>query len=71
MARPVDNMPTSPQQNGWNMITNTRVAHAHPSLAMGAYMVGVADGANTAAGSPGASLGTGMNADVYTPPLET
>jgi len=56
---------------GWNMVTNARESKAHNSLAAGTYMTGVADGANTAAGSPGANLGTGANVDVYTPTMET
>lgn len=72
MARAVDVIPTAPQANGWNMITNARTTNNHPSLANGPYMSGLTDGANTAAGCPGGSLGTGMNASVYvTPTVET
>jgi hypothetical protein len=55
---------------GFNMVTGAREAKAHNSLAAGTYMSGVADGTNTATGSPGANLGTGANVDVYTPTIE-
>ena len=71
MARAVDVLPTAKQADGWNMITNTRVTKPHPALSTGTYPTGLADGANTAAGSPGANLGTGMNLDIYTPAIET
>lgn len=71
MARNVDEVATTPSSNGWNMITNARVTHNHPSLAAGVYPTGLPNGALTAAGSPGASLGTGMNSDLYIPTIET
>jgi hypothetical protein len=69
MARSVDVQATSPQSEGWNMITGARVSHAHPSLARGCNPTALAGG-DVAAGSPGAVLGTGMNTDTYTPGIE-
>jgi hypothetical protein len=70
MARAVDVIPISPPTQGWDMRTNARKAFTHNSVAEGPYPVGVADAAVNATGSPGASLGTGMNADIYTPGIE-
>ena len=70
MARAIDVIAISPQSNGWNMITNARVSKPNPSLAGGVYVDGVVDAVQNHAGSPGAVLGTGMNADLYTPGIE-
>ena len=63
------NIETQKQSRGWNMITNARESRAHPSLADGVTPTALASGA-TATGSPAAVLGTGMNPDTTTPPIE-
>jgi hypothetical protein len=70
MARSVDVVNTSSPAKGYDMVAHAREAHAHPSLAQGRVTSGVAGGL-AAAGSPGAALGTGSNADRYTPAIET
>lgn len=69
MARGIDNLSSISPALGYNMVTQAAGSHAHPSMAAGVNPSGLADG-NSAAGSPGASLGTGMNTDVYTPGIE-
>jgi len=71
MPRPQDTHYNQPPVDGWDMIINARQTDAHPSLATGVYPTGVADGTNTVACSTGGALGTGMNADIYTPAVET
>jgi len=65
MARSVDVIAQSPPSEGLDVTTLARHTHTHPSLANG---VAISGGA--AAGSPGAVLGTGANADTYTPGIE-
>lgn len=69
MTRAVDIHPQSGNAQGIDMATLLKHTTAHPSLASGTSHSGVVDGGN-AAGSPGASLGTGSNADLYTPGIE-
>ena len=70
MARSVDVVAKSPQSKGYDMVNRARESHAKPSLAQGRIVSGMATDAGGGAGSPGASLGTGMNADRYTPGIE-
>ncbi len=69
MTRAVDIISTSPPSQGFLMSTLARKVFTHNSLAEGTRHSGLAD-ALGAAGSPGASLGTGDNADIYTPGIE-
>jgi len=70
MARSVDVKPLSPQTEGFNMITMGRASHT-PSMADGVAPNNISyDNTTIAAASPGAVLGTGMNTDRYTPPVE-
>lgn len=64
------NIQIQQQARGFDMSTNAREAQLHPSVADGIISSGLASAA-TAPGSPAAVLGTGMNVDLYTPPLET
>lgn len=69
MARGIDVHITQQQARGWDMVTNARESRAHPSLAEGIRPTALTDG-GTAAGSPGAVLGTGSNVDRSTPGIE-
>lgn len=69
MARGIDNLNKTKQNRGFDMVTRAAESRARPSLAEGCNVSGTADG-TTAAGSPGAVLGTGSNADLYTPGIE-
>lgn len=69
MARSIDNLLSKDPAYGYDMVAQAAGSRAHPSPASGCNPTGLSDG-NTAAASPGASLGTGMNADVYTPGIE-
>jgi hypothetical protein len=69
MARSVDVVSLSAQAKGIDMVTKVRETHAKPSLGEGRGVTGLAGG-NVATGSPGAALGTGSNADRYTPGIE-
>jgi hypothetical protein len=70
MARSVDVVNTSSQAKGFDMVNRARESHAKPSLAQGRVVTGTTGAGNAAQGSPGAALGTGSNADRYTPTIE-
>lgn len=69
MTRAIDVQHKTSPAHGYDMVAGAHEIRSHPSLAEGLVVSGLADG-NAAAGSPGANLGTGMNADVYTPTIE-
>jgi len=69
MARSVDVVVISSPAKGYDMVTRARETHAKPALSEGRGVVGLAN-ATVATGSPGAALGTGSNADRYTPGIE-
>lgn len=68
MARAVDVQAFSSPAQGWNMISNTRTTRT-ASLANGTVPTAL-PGGGAMPGSPGAVLGTGMNADTYLPGIE-
>lgn len=65
----VNNQYNKQKHDGIDMTTMQTVSHAHGSLSNGVTVTGLAE-PGSAAGSPGAVLGTGSNADRYTPVLE-
>lgn len=69
MARGNDYKPTSPNGQGYDMVTRAPKAFTHASVAEGIHSAGVASG-SAATASPGAALGTGSNTDRYTPGIE-
>lgn len=69
MARAVDMIQAAQQAQGFDMVAGAAKVFTAPSLAMGTRHSGLTDG-KSAAGSPGASLGTGSNVDLYTPGIE-
>jgi hypothetical protein len=69
MARSVDVVVVSSPAKGYDMVNRIRETHAKPSLAEGRGVSGLPN-ATVAVGSPGAALGTGSNADRYTPGIE-
>jgi hypothetical protein len=66
----VMNIEKQKQARGIDMTTMARESRAHPSLADGVTPTALSSAA-TAAGSPGAVLGTGSNPDLITPAIET
>jgi hypothetical protein len=72
MARAVDSRSLKPQAEGYDMVAGARKSYPNgASAARGTYMVGaVGDATAEIAQSPGASLGTGSNLDLYHPAVE-